>query len=214
MASGCHARQPHRGCACTLFGPRLHTRPRESSACTPATRPTRPTRPLRAPAAPLPHLHPRLDLPSASRSARSGSCTTQVPQRGPMRLTTPPRRWAAAAFGRPWPGRHLRPRPHPHRSRSPRTAGSSSPTRRQRRSCSRRSSSRSKSRAMLTRTSRGIRTVRPGPPVLIPGHPHQRHRAACSRGAKHGTYAVGVPASGMPYVPRTVWCTTGGEPLP
>ena len=47
---------------CNLFGPRLHTRPRESSACTPATRPTRPTRPLRAPAAPLPHLHPRLDL--------------------------------------------------------------------------------------------------------------------------------------------------------
>ena len=29
------------------------------------------------------------------------------------------------------------------------------------------------------------------------------------RGAQYGTYAVRVPASGVPYVPRTVWCTTG-----
>ena len=26
---------------------------------------------------------------------------------------------------------------------------------------------------------------------------------------RHGAYAVHVPASGLPYVPRTVWCTPG-----
>ena len=35
------------------------------------------------------------------------------------------------------------------------------------------------------------------------------------RGPKHGSYAVHVPASGVPshtaYSPRTVWCTTGGR---
>ena len=37
-------------------------------------------------------------------------------------------------------------------------------------------------------------------------------RAARTRGAgrlvRHRTYAVRVPASGVPYVPRTVWCRT------
>ena len=33
------------------------------------------------------------------------------------------------------------------------------------------------------------------------------------RGAKHGTHAVRAPASGVPYVPRTVWCATGNESL-
>eukprot|EP00964_Phaeocystis_antarctica_P109906 scaffold74313_cov51-Phaeocystis_antarctica.AAC.1 len=56
-------------------------------------------------------------------------------------------------------------------------------------------------------TARGLRTV-------SRRCMHQRHRAACSRDVKHGTYAGHVPASAMPYVPRTVWCTTGGEPLP
>eukprot|EP00964_Phaeocystis_antarctica_P129578 scaffold93421_cov51-Phaeocystis_antarctica.AAC.1 len=31
------------------------------------------------------------------------------------------------------------------------------------------------------------------------------------RGATRCTYAVRVPASGVPYVPRTVWCTTGEQ---
>eukprot|EP00964_Phaeocystis_antarctica_P036920 scaffold21079_cov60-Phaeocystis_antarctica.AAC.2 len=29
--------------------------------------------------------------------------------------------------------------------------------------------------------------------------------------APYCTYSVHVPASGVPYVPRTVWCTTGEE---
>ena len=47
---------------------------------------------------------------------------------------------------------------------------------------------------MLTHTSRGLRTVRTG-------YAYQRHRAACSRGAKHGTHAVRVPA---PHVPQAL----------
>ena len=46
---------------------------------------------------------------------------------------------------------------------------------------------------MLTNTSRGLRTVRTG-------YACQRHRAVCSRGAKHGMYAVRVPASCVPYI--------------
>ena len=49
---------------------------------------------------------------------------------------------------------------------------------------------------MLTSTPRAGYACRP--PACCT---HQRHRAACSRGAKHGTYAVRVPASGVPYVP-------------
>ena len=43
--------------------------------------------------------------------------------------------------------------------------------------------------------------------TYVPGPPHctyQRHRAACPRGATHGTFAVRVPASDTPCVPPTV----------
>ena len=50
-------------------------------------------------------------------------------------------------------------------------------------------------RPMLTRTSRRLRTVRTGYACQPPAcRTYQRHRAACSRGTKHGTYAVRVPA--------------------
>ena len=51
--------------------------------------------------------------------------------------------------------------------------------------------------AVLTRTSRGLRTVRTG----YACYPYQRHRAACPRGAYLARYS---PASGVPYVPCTV----------
>ena len=60
--------------------------------------------------------------------------------------------------------------------------------------------------AMLTRTSRGLRTVRTGyayqPPACCT---YRRHRAAF-------TYAVHVPASGVPCVPCTVAPQALGEP--
>ena len=64
-------------------------------------------------------------------------------------------------------------------------------------------------RAVLTRTSRGLGAVRTGyayqPPACCT---YRRHRAA---GAPRYVrpYTVRVSASGVPYVPRTVWCTTG-----
>ena len=61
---------------------------------------------------------------------------------------------------------------------------------------------------VLTRTSRGLRTVRAGyayqPRACCTC---QRLRAACPTRC---TYRVRVPASGVPYAPHTVWCTTGG----
>ena len=47
--------------------------------------------------------------------------------------------------------------------------------------------------AVLRRTSRSLRTVRTG-------YVHRPHDC---------TYAAHIPASGVPYVPHTVWCTTG-----
>ena len=62
------------------------------------------------------------------------------------------------------------------------------------------------SHAKLTRTSRGLRTVRTGytyqPPACCT---YRRHRAAF-------TYAVHVPASGVPCVPCTVAPQALGEP--
>ena len=58
---------------------------------------------------------------------------------------------------------------------------------------------------VFTRTSRSLRTVRRGyayqPPACCT---YGRHRVACARGGTHCTYAVHVPASAAPYVPRTV----------
>ena len=64
-------------------------------------------------------------------------------------------------------------------------------------------------RPMLKRTSRSL-------PVRA-GYACQssaccafiRRRAACIRAPLHSTRAVRVPASGVPHVLRTVWCTTG-----
>ena len=61
----------------------------------------------------------------------------------------------------------------------------------------------------LTRTSRGLRTVRTG-------HAYRPPPACCTYrrlGAAwhYCTYTVRVPAPGVPYVPRTVWCTTGAR---
>ena len=60
-------------------------------------------------------------------------------------------------------------------------------------------------RAELTRTPRGLRWVRTGyayqPPVL---GTYRTHRAACPQGPPYCTYGLRVPASGVPYVPRTV----------
>ena len=57
----------------------------------------------------------------------------------------------------------------------------------------------------LTRTPRGLRWVRTGyayqPPAL---GTYRTHRAACPQGPTYCTYWVRVPASGVPYVPRTV----------
>ena len=56
----------------------------------------------------------------------------------------------------------------------------------------------------------GLRTVRTGyahPPSACCAY--QRHRAACSRGAKHGTHAVRVPA---PVVSHIALRTTYGVP--
>ena len=62
------------------------------------------------------------------------------------------------------------------------------------------------SRAELTRTPRGLRRVRTGyayqPPAL---GTYRRRRAACPQGPTYCTYWVRVPASAVPYVPRTVW---------
>ena len=59
--------------------------------------------------------------------------------------------------------------------------------------------------AKLTRTPRSLRTVRTGyayqPPACCT---HLRRRAACPGGRHYCTYAVHVPASAVPYVPRTV----------
>ena len=60
--------------------------------------------------------------------------------------------------------------------------------------------------AELTRaTPRGLRCVRTGdayqPPALCT---YRTRRAACPQGATYCTYWVRVPASAVPYVPRTV----------
>ena len=59
--------------------------------------------------------------------------------------------------------------------------------------------------AELTRAPRGLRWVRTGyayqPPAL---GTYRRRRAACPQGPAYCTYWVRVPASGVPYVPRTV----------
>ena len=61
----------------------------------------------------------------------------------------------------------------------------------------------------------------PQPSAAVPGYAHRRTRTgscvlsapeaqgSLTLGPRHGTYAVQMPASGVPYVPRTVWCTTG-----
>ena len=60
-------------------------------------------------------------------------------------------------------------------------------------------------RPELTRTPRRLRWVRTGyayqPPAL---GTYRRRRAACPQGAAYCTYWVRVPATGVPYVPRTV----------
>ena len=57
----------------------------------------------------------------------------------------------------------------------------------------------------LTRTPRGLRRVHTGyayqPPAL---GTYRRRRAACLQGPAYCTYWVRVPASAVPYVPRTV----------
>ena len=88
----------------------------------------------------------------------------------------------------------------------PRTSGSGESWRRRRA----RVSPRRERRPVLTRTPRGLRTVRAGcacqPRVLyVP-----EAQGSLPRGATHCTYRVCVPASGVPFVPRTVWCITGG----
>ena len=59
--------------------------------------------------------------------------------------------------------------------------------------------------AELTRTPRGLRWVRTGyayqPPAL---GTYRRRREPCPQGPAYCTYWVRVPASGVPYVPRTV----------
>ena len=53
----------------------------------------------------------------------------------------------------------------------------------------------------------------PGPRTVRMGYASQPHaQGSLPRGAKYCAYAVHVYASGVPYVPRTVWCTTGGQP--
>ena len=51
----------------------------------------------------------------------------------------------------------------------------------------------------------GLRTVRTGyayqPPACCT---YLRHRAACPQGPTHCMYGARLPASGVPYVPRTV----------
>ena len=56
--------------------------------------------------------------------------------------------------------------------------------------------------SMLIRTSRGLRTVRTATRTSPACCTYRRRRAACPRGGTHYcTYAVRVPASGVPYVP-------------
>ena len=74
---------------------------------------------------------------------------------------------------------------------------------------------------MLTRTSRGL--LRTDVRAVRAGHTYgPRVPASCvlhvpeaqgslPRDLTHGTYAARAPASGVPYVPRTVWCTTGAR---
>ena len=61
------------------------------------------------------------------------------------------------------------------------------------------------STAKLTRAPRGLRRVRTGyayqPPAL---GTYRTHRAACPQGPTYCTYGVRVPATAVPYVPRTV----------
>ena len=63
-------------------------------------------------------------------------------------------------------------------------------------------------------------TYVPGPPYCTrTGYawaPAQRSVSARGTGqlVRHGAYAAHVPASGVPCVPRTVWCTTGGAGVP
>jgi len=58
----------------------------------------------------------------------------------------------------------------------------------------------------LTRTPRRLRRVRTGCAYQPPAYCtyHRRRRAACLQGPAYCTYWVRVPASGVPYVPRTV----------
>ena len=60
-------------------------------------------------------------------------------------------------------------------------------------------------RTKLTSRPRRLRWVRTGyayqPPAL---GTYRRRRAACPQGPTYSTYWVRVPASGVPYVPRTV----------
>ena len=57
----------------------------------------------------------------------------------------------------------------------------------------------------LTRAPRGHRTARTGYAYQPPAYcTYQRRRAACHQGTTYCTYWVRVPASGVPYVPRTV----------
>ena len=57
----------------------------------------------------------------------------------------------------------------------------------------------------LTRTPRGLRWVRTGyayqPPAL---GTYRRRRVACPQGPAYCTYWMRVPATGVPYIPRTV----------
>ena len=57
---------------------------------------------------------------------------------------------------------------------------------------------------MLTRTHRNLRAVRACCTYL-------GHRAACPREPTSFTCTVRVPASAVPYVPRTVWRTPGKD---
>ena len=70
--------------------------------------------------------------------------------------------------------------------------------------------------AALTRTSRGLRTAHTGhacqPPACCT---YRRHRAACSQGAKHGTYGVRAPPPGGKHRTYRIaplhHCTTGAR---
>ena len=64
-------------------------------------------------------------------------------------------------------------------------------------------------RAELTRTPRRLRCVRTCYPYALGAY--RRRRAACPQGPAYCTYWVHVPASAVPYVPRTVATQVSGD---